>query len=262
MSFYANVDFGPFFIAYCFYITVFVLAEFARKLVDRYVPPNKLTYTFCIEAIATAQMCTCVYENVGYFFVVTTLLLAGGAMNRGAFVSPLKPIEMFYFGSIDSDRLLSVLAGEFLGGYSAYRLARQLWYWSLNLATDHASSYATTHCKLMYKVPFSYAFTFEIFACFLIRTIVTRLPIKTTRYAVPLILSGFLTFALTFIGVPGLNPTIASSRLQGCDGLDTKWFILTYWICPTIGWMLSAIVDNRLKAGSKLTGKAASQKAE
>lgn len=51
--------------------------------------------------------------------------------------------------------------------------------------------------------------------------------------------------ALLFVGVPGLNPTVASSRLQGCDGLNTVWFILTYWICPVIGWMLSAFIDDR-----------------
>lgn len=36
--------------------------------------------------------------------------------------------------------------------------------------------------------------------------------------------------ALAVIGVPGLNPVVASSRLQGCPGLDLQWFIMLYWL--------------------------------
>lgn len=61
------------------------------------------------------------------------------------------------------------------------------------------------------------------------------------------------SLALYYIGVPGLNPVTASSRLQGCSGLDLQWFMLTYWICPIVGWMAAAIIDHRttLKAGGK-----------
>ncbi|KHN86094.1 Putative aquaporin-10 [Toxocara canis] len=251
-----DIDFGPLLIATSFYSTVFIIAELTRKIVDRYVTPNTLLYYFLIEAIATAQMCTCVYENAvivrhygpaGFFFTVTSLLFAGSFVNRGAFVSPLKPVELFYFGSIGLDRLLTVLAAETLGGYSAYRVARRLWYWSLSLAADHAISYETTRCAFAYKVPFVYAFAFEILGSFLMRSIHTRLPLNSTRYAAPAITSAFLTFSLAFIGVVGLNPTVSSSRMQGCDGLSTQWFILTYWVCPTVGWMLSAIVDSKAK---------------
>uniref|UniRef100_A0A0M3HRD5 Aquaporin n=1 Tax=Ascaris lumbricoides TaxID=6252 RepID=A0A0M3HRD5_ASCLU len=289
-----DIDIGPIFIATSFYLTVFVIAELTRKIVDRYVAYNTLLYYFLIEAVATSQMCTCVYENaviirhygpIGFFFAVTSVLFAGGFTNRGAFISPLKPIEMFYYGSIRVplnvsariearaygrvqphhsalckadlqtrtkgfrfDRLLSVVAGEALGGYSAYRVARQLWYWSLSIAADHAINYESTRCAFAYKVPFPYAFTFEIFGAFLLRSILTRLPKSSVRYATPAVISAFLTFSLAYIGVSGLNPTVASSRMQGCDGLSTQWFILTYWVCPTVGWMLSAIVDNKWRA--------------
>uniref|UniRef100_A0A915AX83 Aquaporin n=2 Tax=Parascaris univalens TaxID=6257 RepID=A0A915AX83_PARUN len=252
-----DIDFGPIFIATSFYLTVFVIAELTRKIVDRYVAYNTRLYYFFIEAVATSQMCACVYENaviirhygpMGFFFAVTSVLFAGGFTNRGAFVSPLKPIEMFYHGSIGFDRLLSVVAGEALGGYSAYRVARQLWYWSLNIAADHAINYGNTRCAFAYKVPFPYVFTFEIFGTFLLRSILTRLPQSSVRYATPAVTSAFLTFSLAYIGVSGLNPTVASSRMHGCDGLSTQWFILTYWVCPTVGWMLSTIVDSKWKA--------------
>lgn len=36
------------------------------------------------------------YGVIGFFFVVIGLLIAGGIMNRGAFVNPLPVLEQFY----------------------------------------------------------------------------------------------------------------------------------------------------------------------
>ncbi|CAG9534646.1 unnamed protein product [Cercopithifilaria johnstoni] len=247
-------DYSPLLVATSFYLSVFVIAELTRKLVDKYETPGSLLYHFLMEIIATAQMCTCVYENaviirhyglLGFFFTVALLIFSGSFMNREAFVSPLQPIELYYKGIFPLKRLLVTIAGEMIGGYSAYRVARYLWYWSLNLSPDHALFYEFTSCKLTYKVPFMFVPSFEVFGCFLMRHILFRIPTNFKIFMVPAVVSAFLTFALVFVGVPGLNPTVASSRLQGCDGLDTIWFIWTYWICPTIGWMLSAFMDDR-----------------
>lgn len=40
------------------------------------------------------------YGSIGFFFVVFGLTLFGSIVNRGAFVSPLKPIESFIYGKI------------------------------------------------------------------------------------------------------------------------------------------------------------------
>lgn len=45
--------------------------------------------------------------------------------------------------------------------------------------------------------------------------------------------------------MPGLNPVTASSRLQGCPGLDLQWFIITYWVAPVFGWLLASTLDGR-----------------
>jgi len=47
--------------------------------------------------------------------------------------------------------------------------------------------------------------------------------------------------------VPGLNPVVTSSRLQGCAGLDHQWFIMTYWCCPVMGWLIAACLDPKTK---------------
>uniref|UniRef100_A0A1I7ZGI7 DUF2842 domain-containing protein n=1 Tax=Steinernema glaseri TaxID=37863 RepID=A0A1I7ZGI7_9BILA len=75
-----------------------------------------------------------------------------------------------------------------------------------------------------------------------------RIPVNSKQYVVPIVISSFLSFALVYIGVPGLNPTVASSRLQGCSGLTTQWFLFTYWLCPAVGWMAAAHLDRRSKA--------------
>ncbi|VDM95569.1 unnamed protein product [Thelazia callipaeda] len=248
-------DFNPFIVAICFYMLVFLIAEFTRKLVDGFVTAGSLLYYFLLEAIATAQMCSCVYENaviirhygqLGFFFAVYSLLFVASTMNRGAFVSPLPPIELFYKNTISLGRFLVTIAGQIVGGFSAYRVARNLWYWSLNLSTDHAVFYKNTSCEIAYKVPFVFVLSFEVIGCFLMRFILCRIPAHSKKLITPAVISAFLTFALLVLGVPGLNPTVASSRLQGCDGLDTSWFILTYWICPAIGWMLSVLNDERI----------------
>lgn len=54
---------SPMFVCTVYYLLVFFFAETARKVVDLSVKKGTLFYTFLIELIATAQMCTCVYEN-------------------------------------------------------------------------------------------------------------------------------------------------------------------------------------------------------
>jgi len=63
---------------------------------------------------------------------------------------------------------------------------------------------------------------------------------------VPVVFAFALSFALSQIGVPGLNPVTASSRLQGCPGLDLQWFMITYWVAPVVGWLSAASLDRRL----------------
>ncbi|VDM11367.1 unnamed protein product [Wuchereria bancrofti] len=263
----SELNFYPFVIATCFYLLVFVIAELTRKLVDKYGTNGSLLFYFLMELIATTQMCTCVYENaviirhyglLGFFFIVALLIFSGGIMNREAFVSPLVPIELYYKGIFPLvfllRRLLVTIAGEMVGGYSAYWLARSLWYWSLNLLSDHALFYQLTSCKLTYKVSFLFVPCFEVIGCFLMRSILCHIPLNIKKYMAPVVVSSLLTFSLLFVGVPGLNPTVASSRLQGCDGLNTIWFILTYWVCPIIGWMLSVAFDDyRITVAEKKT---------
>uniref|UniRef100_A0A914EMV0 Aquaporin n=1 Tax=Acrobeloides nanus TaxID=290746 RepID=A0A914EMV0_9BILA len=241
-------DVFPLFICTTFYLIVFFLAELTRKIVDMSVKKGTNFYIFVIELIATAQMCTCVYENgimikhygvSGFFFIVICLLYVGSLINRGAFVSPFAPIEKFYYGAIKFDQLFLVLLAQAIGGYSAFRL--------VSVIFNHHQFYENLPCTLNYKVPFFAAIAYEIIACFLMRLIIPRLHTRYQPYIAPMVTSAFLSFALAYIGVPALNPVTVSSRLQGCYGLDLQWFILTYWICPVIGWMAAAVLDHRAK---------------
>jgi len=252
----------PAFIAVTFYAVIIFLAEVSRKVVDYFAKKGTTFYIFLIELIAVAQNCTCVYENgvmirnygtPGFFIAVLGILLVTSKFNRGAFVSPFAPIEMFYYGSITTEKFLAVLLAQTVGGYSAYRIANSLWYYTLDYSVDHSVFFKNLPCSIQYKVPFYYVIGFELVACFIIRLLISRTSENYKRYVVPVIFASFLSFALSYIGIPGLNPVTASSRLQGCPGLDLQWFMITYWVTPVIGWMAGSQFDRRakVKAGGK-----------
>ncbi|KAL3101253.1 hypothetical protein niasHT_028009 [Heterodera trifolii] len=260
----------PAIISVAYYLFVFFFAEVSRKLVDLSLKKSSLVHLFLVELIATAQMCTCVYENAiiikhygpsGFFLVVTFLQIAGAFFNRGAFVSPLAPIELFLRGKMDTEKFLAILLSQTLGGYSAFRLANSLWYYSQSYSTDHHQFYDSLPCALSYKVPFYYALLFELFGSFLLRFLLHRFPLSSRHFFAPPTIAAFLSFALTFIGVPGLNPVVTSSRLQGCPGLDLQWFIMTYWCCPVVGWLLASKLDKTpTKQKKKVTKEKTKQK--
>jgi len=249
-------QFYPAFIAITSYLVIIFLAEVSRKLVDRAVKKHSNLYIFLIELIAVAQQCSCVYENgvivknygvIGFFCAVFGILVVTSSFNRGAYISPLLPLELWYYNLVGTEKLLTVLSAQALGGYSAFRIANSLWYYTLEYSSDHLWLYRNLPCSITYKVPFIYAFGFEILGCFLIRILVSRVSEKYKRFIVPIIFASFLSFALSQIGIPGLNPVTTASRLQGCPGLDLQWFLITYWVAPVIGWLSGAFVDRRLK---------------
>ncbi|KAF7624761.1 Aquaporin [Meloidogyne graminicola] len=254
----------PAIIAISYYAFVFFFAEISRKLVGYVFKKTSLIYVVLIELIGTAQMCTCVYENsliikhygpVGFFFVVSTLLLSGNLLNRGALVNPLPVIEQFFTKKISSERFLALLTAQTIGGYSAFRFANSLWYYSLSYSVDHHQLFERLPCTISYKVPFNYVFFNEIFCAFILRFAINRMPYFIKTRLLPFIISGFLTFSLVYIGIPGLNPVVASSRLMGCPGLDLQWFMITYWLCPVIGWMLAVRFDSLRFAKKKQNRK-------
>lgn len=252
-------DFFPAIICVTYYLVVLLAAEVSRKAVDLTMKKHSMLYVFAIELIGTAQMCTCVYENTimvkyygvwGFFLAVACLLSIGALINRGAFISPLMPIEMFMRSQISAEKFLTLLLAETIGGSMAFRLANTLWYYSLAYSMDHHAIYDNLPCSITYKVPFHYAICFEVVGSFLLRFILHRLPAAFKQYLTPVVIAGFLSFALAHIGVPGLNPVVASSRLQGCPGLDLQWFIIVYWVCPVLGWLLASRFDGKRKSRS------------
>uniref|UniRef100_A0A0N5AHK0 Aquaporin n=1 Tax=Syphacia muris TaxID=451379 RepID=A0A0N5AHK0_9BILA len=286
-------EYGPLLVASCFYVVVFILGHVSRQFIRRNLDPSSSRYKFLIEAITTAQMCTCVYENGtlicflieiyfkrcqlylnadslpfeavitrnygpwGFLFVVSTVLTVGTNVNGGGYVSPLTPIELYVKKSLSLKSLLEIIFGQVVGGYAAFRIARNLWYSTSRFSSEHLLSYESTKCAFVYKVPFFVAFAFEFIGCFLLRYINAKIPIRYKKYIAPVLTASFLSFSLAFIGVVGLNPTVSASRMFGCDGLNTLWFIATYWVCPTLGWLAGATFDSSYHSISEKTNKQA-----
>lgn len=244
---------SPFLVAGCYYVTVFILGHILRSLARRYLNPTGSLYRILIEAITTTQMCSCVFENavivrnygpLGFFFVVASVLTVGANVNRGGYVSPLTPIELYFNEIMPLRALLEIIIAEAIGGYAAFRVAKNLWFASSHLTVEHLINYANTKCEFSYKVPFIVAFAFEFIGSFLLRMCLARVSRYYRPYIGPLITAAFLAFSLTFVGVVGLNPTVAGSRMFGCEGMSILWFIATYWLCPTAGWMTAAVLDS------------------
>ncbi|EYB99984.1 hypothetical protein Y032_0118g708 [Ancylostoma ceylanicum] len=68
--------------------------------------------------------------------------------------------------------------------------------------------------------------------------------------------------SILFIGDSGLDPIVASSLFFGCSGLSAQWFILLYWVCPVVGWMLGAYINRRPLKSPKKLKRAAKKKSE
>ncbi|CAD5232222.1 unnamed protein product [Bursaphelenchus xylophilus] len=238
----SDINWTPAVTAVTFYAFVIVTAEGSQP------------YLFFMELIAVTQQCTCVYENaimiknygpIGFFSAVFTILVVTAQYNRGAYISPLLPVEMAWKEAMDSVTLLTLLAAQTLGGYSASRIADSLWYYTSGYSAEHAQLYSNLPCALKYHVPFIFALGYEFLGCFVLRLVLSNLSLKYRRYIMPFVTSAALTFALVYVGVPGLNPVTTSSRLMGCPGLDLQWFMITYWTAPVLGWMAASYIDRK-----------------
>ncbi len=70
------------------------------------------------------------------------------AQSAPAFVNSL--FENFVMGRMDPEVFGAYLIAEFIGGYMAFRFARQIWW--VGLSKDHVGQYADFLCTLTYKV--------------------------------------------------------------------------------------------------------------
>lgn len=57
-----------------------------------------------------------------------------------------------FFVQFSTEKFLTILLAQTLGGFSAFRLANSLWYYSLSYSMDHQQFYENLPCALAYKV--------------------------------------------------------------------------------------------------------------
>ncbi|CAD6192273.1 unnamed protein product [Caenorhabditis auriculariae] len=258
----------PLYTAISFYAAVFVIGEISRVLVDKFITRRGSSHDFLIELIGTIQMCTCVYENGiivkhyglnGFFVVVGLLLTAGGVFNRGAFTNCLPIIEEFWYNRISSSRLLTLISAQLIGATFASKVAYTIWNNTSQYSNAHLENARNTQCILNYHQPAGTVIAFEVIGAATMRFVCGYLASSPKlRKLIPFAVSLYLTLALYVIGVPGLNPIVATSRLFGCQGIDNQSFFLLYWICPIVGWMLGAALfraDGNLSVKPKSSGK-------
>ncbi|CAI5440690.1 unnamed protein product [Caenorhabditis angaria] len=239
--------FYPLYSALAYYSAVFAIGELARFLVTKYVSPRGNSQLFAIELIGTIQMCTCVYENGiivknyglnAFFIVVGLLLTAGGIFNRGALTNCVPIIEDFFYSACSSSKFLAILTAQLIGASFASKCAYFIWNWTSQYSQSHLENALNTTCILQYKQSAGIVIAFEIFGAFAMRILIAKIAARPSlRKTIPFVVSLYLTAALYIIGVPGLNPIVATARLFGCQGIDNHVFVILYWICPVVGWL-------------------------
>ncbi|CAJ0586611.1 unnamed protein product, partial [Mesorhabditis spiculigera] len=245
---------APFF----FYVFAFASAEIARRISDWVLQrtvrnyQDSYQYLFMNELIGTALMCGCVWENglivqafgwKGFGITVAALLTGNMLWNRRACVSPLMPIENGLYGSYSPKKTITILTAQLLGGIAAPILAHGVWWHTRSYSIAHRQAHFNLRdgCEFSYKTDFVYACLWEFVGAFLIRAGAPILS-RISPFTIPVFIASLLSAAMVYVGIPGLNPTVVTSRLWHCRGLSANWFFLLYWFCPLFGWFFGAEV--------------------
>ncbi|KAF1764830.1 hypothetical protein GCK72_004780 [Caenorhabditis remanei] len=251
----------PLYSALGYFALVFGLGEVARILTAKYVSSRGNSQLFLYELIGTIQMCTCVYENgiifknYGFpaiFLCVGLLLTAGGIFNRGAWTNCAPIFEQFIFGNLGSTKFITILSAQLIGATFASKFAYLIWNLTAPYSSAHLENASNLDCQTAGIV-----IAFEIVGAFVVRVVVAQLLARPALIRlIPFAISAYLTLALYIVGVPGLNPIVATARLYGCQGIDTSSFMILYWFCPVLGWLAGAYVVGQ-KGPAKKTSKEA-----
>ncbi|CAA88476.1 Putative aquaporin-10 [Caenorhabditis elegans] len=254
----------PLYSALGYFALVFGIGEIARIITAKYVSPRGNSQLFLYELIGTIQMCTCVYENgiifknYGFpaiFICVALLLTAGNIFNRGAMTNCAPIFEQFVFGNLGSSKFLTILSAQLIGATFASKFAYLIWNITAPYSTAHLENASNLECILHYKQTAGIVIGFEIVGAFVVRIVVAQLLARPALIKlIPFAISAYLSLALYVVGVPGLNPIVATARLYGCRGIDNSSFFILYWFCPVLGWLTGAYVVGQ-KSPSKKSAK-------
>ncbi|PIC43189.1 hypothetical protein B9Z55_004006 [Caenorhabditis nigoni] len=245
-----NEYYFPLYSALGYFTLVFGLGEISRILTSKYVSSRGNSQLFLYELIGTIQMCTCVYENgiifknYGFsaiFLCVGLLLTAGGIFNRGAWTNCAPIFEQFIFGNLGSSKFITILSAQLIGAAFASKVAYLIWNLTAPYSAAHLENASNLDCVLHYKQSAGIVIGFEIIGAFVVRVVVSLLLNRPALIKlIPFAISAYLTLALYIVGVPGLNPIVATARLYGCQGIDNTSFMILYWFCPVLGWLAGA----------------------
>ncbi|CAL2031255.1 CBN-AQP-10 protein [Caenorhabditis brenneri] len=270
MDVLTNSYYFPLYSALGYFALVFALGEVARILTAKYVSSRGNNQLFLYELIGTIQMCTCVYENgiifknYGFpaiFLCVALLLTAGGIFNRGAMTNCAPIFEQFVFGNLGSSKFITILSAQLIGAAFASKLAYLIWNLTSGMSTAHLENASNMECVLQYKQTAGVVIGFEIIGAFVVRLVVAQLASRPALIKlIPFAISAYLTLALYIVGVPGLNPIVATARLYGCQGIDNSSFMILYWICPVIGWLAGAYVVGQPSVAKKTAKQVKAEK--
>lgn len=230
-----------------FIVLCCVLAQAARKIVDRVSSIHGLVKELILEAIAAAELCSTCFEliivadnfGVATYAIVLFLLTVWWSQVWGdASACPYTHMEEMVEGNVTPRDVFLKTWAQLMGGCCVWRFVQ--FFWWLELAQTHQGR-AFEDCSADLQVsPLAGAFIEGI------ATLLCRLASKTLSEKGPKYVQIIDSFIGTSLVVAAFNysggyfnPVLSTSLKWGCAGHTEIEHVIVYWIGACGGALLS-----------------------
>ncbi|KAK7865878.1 hypothetical protein R5R35_003992 [Gryllus longicercus] len=239
-----------------------LLAEIARRLVNRITEQGSLLSQLLHEVVAAGELCACCFElcviadNYGvwvYAVCLWALTVWWGTRWGSATACPYIHYEDVVEGNTDVVTALLKTAAQLGGGFAIYNYIQYIW--ELELAETHIDK-ADEDCVADLHVTMFQGAGIEGAATCVARVasrIISQREIPLGNYIDAFVGTSMVIAAFDLTG-GYLNPILASSLKYDCEGNTFEEHVIVYWVGATLGAIASIYLANHPTI-QKLLGK-------
>ncbi|XP_030757663.1 aquaporin-11 [Sitophilus oryzae] len=244
---------NPLIISTSYILLTLLLANLARKLVERFIDESKqVVRDLLYEFIATLELCACCFELIivadnwgvtAYAIFLVLLTIWWSTKWGNASACPYSPIEEILEGTRCLKDALYVIGVQVLAAFLTFRYIQVLW--SLELVETHMDK-AYEDCTADLQVDMISGAVIEAtLTCFC--RLASRILAETSwKYSHILdAVFGTLMVVAAFNFSGGyFNPALATSLKFGCTGNTFAEHVIVYWLGAFLGSAISVIIFN------------------
>ncbi|CAI4230317.1 unnamed protein product [Auanema sp. JU1783] len=235
-----------------FYVFVFVICEFLRTLVLRFIPGpnNRLSKQLLLEFIGTLQICAPMFDVgtildnyglIGVFVEITVLEYANSLFIRDCIAQPCPIITSCYRKWKFIKRVVYVFIVQFAAAYLSYFLART--FWRLHIHKVHIELLEQRSCTADLTVALTTGMLVEGFATFFAKAFEKWTDDVYEGSRTCALLNSTFSGLLCAIGInyTGMyaNPIVAWACTFNCEGVSHLGHLIVYWFSPIVAWYLA-----------------------